>query len=281
MKSTCITNVKKDEEIQIYHYGIEVCENGHGYGPAVRDHFLIHFILDGKGIFKSNGITYHLNKNKGFLITPERVTYYEADMDTPWTYCWIGFNGIKAYQILKDGDLTYKDPIISFDDDCLIPHTMEKIIATDIKSAGSSLKLKSYLYLVLSEIQRVNCMQAPTHQKKNYTEEYIEKALDFIEKNYSRSIKVTDIAKHIGLDRSYFTSIFKEIMNISPQRYLIEFRMKKAAYLLESTDLSIGDIARSVGYKDPLGFSKVYKSIVGISPSKYRKVGSSSSPFNR
>lgn len=279
MQSMYITNIKKDEEIQIYHYGMEVCEEGHSYGPAVRDHFLIHFILDGKGTFRNNGITYHLNKNQGFLITPEKITYYEADMDTPWTYCWIGFSGIKAHQILRDGNLTYKNPIISYDDDCLISHAMKEIIDTDIKNVGSGLKLKSYLYLVLSEIQRVNCVQESTQKRNHYTEEYIEKALDYIEKNYSRNIKITDIAKHIGLDRSYFSSIFKENMNISPQRYLIEFRMKKAAYFLESTSLSVGDIARSVGYNDPLGFSKVYKSVIGISPSEYRKRGNSVSPF--
>lgn len=266
-----IYDIKRDEDIQIYHYGMEKCDNGHCYGPAVRDHFLIHFILEGKGIYKTKDKIYNLEKHQGFLIVPEEITYYEADLEEPWAYCWIGFNGWKANQILKDGNLTFKNPIITFGEASKIPNVMEEMFNTDIKEPGSSLKLKALLYMLLSEIQRINFDSNYESTRNKYTDEYVEEAMDYIHKNYSRDIKITDVAKHIGFNRSYFSKIFKENTNISPQGYLIQYRMKKAAELLSSTSLMIGDIARSTGYIDALCFSKVFKSVKGMSPSKYRE----------
>lgn len=266
-----IFDVKRDEDIQIYHYGMEKCENGHSYGPAVRDHFLIHFILEGKGIYKTKDKIYNLEKRQGFLIVPEEITYYEADIEEPWVYCWIGFNGWKANQILKDGNLTFKNPILTFGDASNIPKIMEEMLNADIKEPGGSLKLKALLYMILSDIQRINFDSDHQSTRYKYTDEYVEEAMDYIHKNYSRDIKITDVAKYIGFNRSYFSKIFKENTNISPQSYLIQYRMKKAAELLNATSLMIGDIARSTGYSDALCFSKVFKSVMGVSPSKYRE----------
>ena len=60
-------------------------------------------------------------------------------------------------------------------------------------------------------------------------------------------------------------------MNTSPQKFLMEFRIRKSEELLHQTDLPVGDIARSCGYSDPLAFSKSFKKFKGISPTLYRK----------
>ncbi len=100
---------------------------------------------------------------------------------------------------------------------------------------------------------------------------YIRKAIEYIEYNYIDDIKVTDIANFIGINRSYLFTIFKKNLNISPQEFLLKYRMEKAYILLNNGKLSISDVARSVGYKDPLGFSKIFKKINGISPKVYRE----------
>ena len=61
-------------------------------------------------------------------------------------------------------------------------------------------------------------------------------------------------------------------MGISPQKYLINFRLNQACKLMKNTELSIAEISRSVGYQDPLYFSKLFKKEKGLSPSKYRKL---------
>ena len=92
----------------------------------------------------------------------------------------------------------------------------------------------------------------------------------FIQNNYHNSIRVTDIADYICLNRSYLTSIFQSNLNMSPQKFLMKFRITKAAELLYNTDLPIANIAYSCGYSDPLAFSKTFKKIKGVSPKQYR-----------
>ena len=99
---------------------------------------------------------------------------------------------------------------------------------------------------------------------------YVEHALEFIDHNYEKDIKVIDIANYIGIDRSYLTNIFKKSMHISPQQYLINYRLEKACNLLKSTNSSISEISEQVGYPDPLSFSKIFKIYYKTSPTKYR-----------
>lgn len=100
---------------------------------------------------------------------------------------------------------------------------------------------------------------------------YVRKALELIRTNYSRPINVKMIAASLGLSRSYLTFLFKERLKIGPQAYLIQFRIERACDFLRNPLLSIGDVARSVGYQDPLAFSKIFKKVKGVSPSQYRQ----------
>lgn len=109
-------------------------------------------------------------------------------------------------------------------------------------------------------------------KKENRKEVYVTKVIDFIEMNYSNKFSIADIANFIGLDRSCLCSIFKEKSHLSIQQYLILFRMNKAAVLLRNKELAIGDVARSVGYDDPLLFSKIFKKTKGVSPREYRSM---------
>ena len=81
--------------LEIYFCGREQCAAGHSFGPAVRPHYLIHFILSGKGRYHVNGDAYHLQAGDAFLIYPGETTVYEADEKNPWEYAWIGFGGIR------------------------------------------------------------------------------------------------------------------------------------------------------------------------------------------
>ena len=97
------------------------------------------------------------------------------------------------------------------------------------------------------------------------------KSIDFINNNFTNNIKVTDIANYVGLNRSYLSSLFKKSLNLSPQEFLLKFRMNKAYELLKNPKLSVGDVSRSVGYMDPLTFSKTFKKYSGYSPKQYRE----------
>ena len=87
-----------------------------------------------------------------------------------------------------------------------------------------------------------------------------------------------DIADNCGLNRSYFGKIFKEALGRTPQEFLLNYRMTKAAELLKLTALSIGDISKAVGYDNQLHFSRAFKNINHISPREWRNKNQVSAP---
>ena len=83
----------------IYTCGYENCVPGHSYGPILRNGYLIHYILSGSGIYKARGRIFRLKEGDAFLICPGELIYYRADLKTPWSYTWIGMQGIKVRTI--------------------------------------------------------------------------------------------------------------------------------------------------------------------------------------
>lgn len=259
----------RQTDMNMYRCGIEDCNSGHFWGPAVRDHYIIHYILDGKGIFTVGDETYTLGKNDGFLICPETIVYYQADRDDPWSYGWVGFNGFKAAAYLEQTGLNIDNPIFRYDCDSFLKDCLMRMISANSLSRGREIRFLGLLYEFLSQIVEI---AAPNPKRRiNKKEEYVIKALEYIKMNYAGKITISEIARNVGLDRSYLYSLFNEFVSTSPQKYLINFRIEKACELMRSTILPIGSIACSVGYDDPLIFSKAFKKAKGQSPRDFMK----------
>lgn len=254
-------------DLYLCYCGIEKCLPCHSFGPAIRENFLIHYILNGKGKYKVNDKIYYLDKNQGFIIKPNELTYYEADENEPWEYVWISFNGIKASKYLNSLNLDNLIFSCAYDDE--IKKYIFEMLNTKTMSLSDDLKLQGLLYLFLSTLSK-HLKKEPIKSDTSYEKLYIRKSIEFIDSNFSNNIKITDIANYVGLNRSYLYTLFKKNLNVSPQEFLLEFRMNKASNLLKSTNYSISYISNSIGYKDPLSFSKTFKKFTGVSPKDYR-----------
>ncbi len=256
-------------DLVVYQCGMEKCKPSHSFGPAIRDYYLIHFITQGKGNFYVDGKSYRLEKGQGFLIFPEILTFYEADSENPWAYDWVGFMGLKAETYLKAANLTRTNPIFTFDNINVMNKYFEDMMKTEEMKFGGELRLQGLLSMFLSELIEGFGKQAIEHM--NYKENYIKKTLQYIENNYASEISIKNIADYVGLNRNYYSSVMKKELGVTLQQYVIQYRINKACELLRNMELSIGDVSRSVGYTDPLGFSKVFKKLKGCSPKQYRE----------
>ena len=76
---------------------------------------------------------------------------------------------------------------------------------------------------------------------------------------------------YLHIERSYLYRLFKNFTGVSLQEYLLDYRMRRACSLLTETDLSVGDISRSVGYGDALYFSRIFRQKKGMTPTQFRK----------
>lgn len=253
----------------VYTCGYETCEPGHGYGPALRSGYLIHYILGGKGRFQTRGKTYYLKEGDAFLICPDELIYYEADKKAPWVYTWIGFQGVKIREYLDRTSLLM-DPVFHYGHDDRIRLCHEKMFEANQLKNNRDLMMNSilyeYLFLLVSKFPKE---QVSAVEKQAI---YVEEALKYLETQYgSGSITIQTAADYLGIDRSYLHRLFKKAVGTSPQEYLLDLRIRKACGLLRQTDLPVAVIALSVGYEDTLYFSRLFKKKKGVSPSEYRK----------
>ena len=97
------------------------------------------------------------------------------------------------------------------------------------------------------------------------------KFLQYINEHYSEDISLDSLAQSSNVSKSECLRCFKASMQTTPYKYLMEFRLSKAAELLKSTDESIGNIADSVGFHQISHFGKCFREKTGYSPRDYRK----------
>ncbi len=123
------------------------------------------------------------------------------------------------------------------------------------------------LYHFLAHLIRLNGQRTAN----NPHQEYVANALRFIQYNYANDIGINDIANFVGISRSQLYRAFLEDFGVSPHTYLQRYRINEACSLLRNPNYFIAEVAGSVGFNDPLYFSRVFKSIKGCSPSVYQR----------
>jgi AraC family transcriptional regulator of arabinose operon len=268
----CLEYLKKGSmDLYLCYCGSEDCFSGHFYGPQVRTEYLIHIVLSGKGIYKVGTKTYEIGPNMAFLIYPGVTTYYEACKEDPWTYIWVGFNGIKAEASLKYAQFSTDNLVVNIENTEPFVNYINGMLNSSQLTYGNDLAREGYLYLFISTLIQDRQNQISIDEVHDYSYQvYVEHTLDYIEHNYHKNIKVQGIADYIGINRSYLTNCFKSVLNISPQEYILSYRMNQARTLLKNTNIPINEVALQVGYDDALNFSKCFKKIYGVSPSNYR-----------
>ena len=262
-------------DLGLYQFGREDCDPGHSFGPAIRNHYLFHYILSGRGTLmwqdanrKENSAK--LKAGQGFLISPRQITTYIADTKLPWEYCWLEFDGLRAKEALEMTGLGINQPVYNPVHRNYEMAMREEMLYFVRNKKEAPLHLIGHLYIFLDALMRsVNYREPSPRIAKDF---YIKEALVFIEHNYMNDISIEDIAESSGLNRSYFGKIFREYVGKTPQEFLISYRMIKAAELLRLTQYPVGEIGCTVGYPNQLHFSRAFKSVYGMSPRNWRKL---------
>lgn len=236
-------------------WGQQECEGGFSV-DVPRPYWLLHYVVSGSGTFETANTSYTVAPSQIFVIHPHQTHKYTADANNPWHYIWI-----------------------AFESDIDLPHLLE----TDVFSAPAAGKVfvdilsaskldcgkEEYLSAKLWELMSLLLqMQNGMAHRPN---PYIAAAKEYISQNYAKDIKIADIARELNLDRTYFSTVFKKQTGISPQQFLVVYRLERAAELLVDGDGSVAEAAYAAGYGDIVNFSRMFKKHFGTSPSRYRE----------
>ena len=254
--------------LSVYNVGRQKCTPGYHWGPGVRDHFLIHYISSGSGIYTTAGRTCRLHPGDMFLALPDTEIFYQADTEDPWTYEWVGFAGTDAATLVNRTDFSSSQLVLR-----QLPYGLDvrKHIRRIDEAFGNTfcdaVRMTGELYLLLGIL--ISNASHPARQP-GASEDNVSRAIDYIASRYSYSLSISDIASYVGVSRSTLFREFREELHTSPKEYLDRYRIRRASSLLRDTDLTVASVAASVGYDNGLYFSKAFRRMTGMTPTDYR-----------
>lgn len=255
-----------------FEVNFDFCGQAKGNGATnkftIKNNYVLHYILNGQGSFQINGQTYHLSKNDCFIIPRGVPVSYFSDKSEPWEYIWIGLSGtqiddyLRRSTLMDNYTLTLKENSKFIDQFLYLSKLSHKsdLFPNDLLMLAETYKL---LYLLISEYPK----QSNRISAKN---QIFKQACQYIESNYDSDISINQLAEILDINRTYLHRIFKETIDKSPQNFILDLRMKKSRQLLLNSNYGISEIAYSVGYKDPLNFSKAFHKYYKMSPSAFR-----------
>lgn len=260
-------STKENISLSVYNVGFQRCEPEYSWGPGIRDHYLLHYVKDGRGTLKTPDGIFPVSAGSIFLIRPSELVTYTADKDSPWEYYWVGFNGTEAHRLINLTPFSSDERVLKIGENNLSELLMQ-IYESRGNSSACEAKMLGFLYQFLGILMEKSKKKPP---KKIHTKLYIEQATKFISYNYSSDITIEDVAKAAKISPSHLYRVFSSELGMSPTQFLMSYRINEACSILKTENLSIAEVSASVGFSDPFYFSRVFKKIKGVSPRGYLK----------
>jgi len=268
-----------DGPLQVLFTGRSQTKPGHRLGPKVFDHFLIHYVEHGKGLFAVNGREYALGAGDSFVIYPQVLASYAADDADPWAYRWIAFKGPEAEALVAAAGIAPETPTVHTDPDAGVGRWLERVMrAFREKPFSVNLRAGGCLRLLLAEYADAVRQKDPAEAASRAAgeaggpgAELVRRAIHYMTAQYAEPITIELMAESLGYNRSYLSRVFRERTGVSPIAFLVRLRLDRARRLLrERLELTVEQVASSVGFADALYFSKQFRREYGQSPTEYR-----------
>ncbi len=240
--------------INPYSFGWQKCPPEHTPGLLVRDFWLIHYVVSGKGVYIESGASHTVNAGECFIIRPMEITTYIADKDDPWHYIWIGFEtelDISSY---------FSDPV------------MDASAIGDIFLSFTDIDrdLPNYEEHLAGRIFEMIVRISATDSKPARSNDAVDTAKHIMDTLYS-SINISRLTEMMHISRAHLGKLFKESEGITMQQYLQSCRLRKAATFMKDMNMSPGQAGCAVGYADVYSFSRSFKSYFKMTPTEFKK----------
>ncbi len=259
----CIT----DQELYVNSTGSSVFEGdfegGHRLGR--KDYHLLYLYSGELNIKygKKHGI---LKCGQLIIFPPDTPFFYANSKNARTEYMWINFTGSKAENLIHSVGVPMNIPYTV---------TVPQYIFEGFETFFTEFRFRPELHEVAIPYKLVHLMVLFGRSKKGQIRSKksgpLTDTLIYIGENYTKDIATEDLAAMEHLSCAHFRRLFKEKTGMTPTQYITAMRLKYAEQMLLETELSIKEIAKSVGFSDQLYFSKVFSNHFGSSPTEFRK----------
>ena len=255
-------DIYENADIGMYYCGKRINTPNHVYGPEIRNYYL--FVLVNKGeasLFHRNGIMKFKAHDMLVMCPCERIHYVA---ETPWSIQWVGLYGQTVENYMKHLRICGDDPILKIEKYYEMEEVLEELYQiSNCQTEQMRFKQMELIYRFFSLLCK--------GEQRSKSCDIADRAKKIIDYNFDRDITVKKVADTMHLDSAYLTRKFAQKYSVAPKEYLLKKRIELAKRLLTQTDATVTEISGSVGYDDPLYFSRIFKRKEGVSPLGYRK----------
>ena len=248
-----------------------------GYYPKAKSHemkrsehddFILIYCVDGKGYLTLDDSKQPIKAGELFIMQPNTPHAYQANEEQAWTVYWCHFQGEQAQNFFDYTYIQQSSPIIRNMTDIDFLQAFRELIETvrDNAQLSGFIHASNLFRHILTKI--VLLVKQGDKYENGLS---IPKIQQYMRTNINKHINLEELAVLCHCSKYHFARQYQLLVGISPLKHFIELKMEHACFLLEQTSLSMSEIASQLGYDDALYFSRVFRKVLGLSPSAYRK----------
>lgn len=240
--------------------------------PRGRIDFQLLYIASGKAHFHFANTEEDTVVSAGNMILyrpkePQKYEYYGEDQTEIY---WVHFTGNNVTNILRSYGFTDGQKVFYCGLDPIYRQLFRAMI-NELQMCKNSYPemLEMYLRQIFIRLQRYFFTAFSTNNI--HVVEEIDRATTYFNEHYNEQINIDEYARKNNVSTSGFIRNFKMCTGSTPMQYILSKRIYNAEILLRNPDYNVSEVARIVGYENPLYFSRAFKKIKGIAPSAYQK----------
>jgi len=258
-------HASRSSDFRVYGLGIrELMPPGKVDRPAgTRDYLFMHFhtrvVLVG-----DEGPSWH--PADSFVLWEPGAAHLYGNTEKRWSHSWLHCDGASVESAVSSSELPLNRPI---------PLGDAALAETSLWSLHDEISGNRRPDRVIVEnlvqiwIRRIRRAVHPVAEKAIPSRVLAAQA--HLDSRFAADITLESLASFAGMSASYLSAEFRKHIGMPPMRYLLETRLTRAAYLLADVNMSISEVAREVGFRDPLYFSRQFRKRFGLSPRPYRR----------
>ena len=239
--------------------------------PTGVDQAIFIYCTKGSGWCELSGRSHPVRAGELLVIPPDTGHVYGADEEQPWSIYWFHVKGGLVPAFLRELDIAVESPVVRIGDDPQLLALFEELLGVLMHGYTTSQLLQAshilaHLMAVIIRDHRNSPQERPGTQQK------IAQTIAYMGQHLNQALQLDALAALANLSRSRYVDLFKKQTGYAPIDYFIRLRMHRACQLLDTTELSIKAVATELGYEDPLYFTRIFRAVVELAPTAYRRM---------